>query len=175
MPQTLGKKELCKALGWNRPKLDRVLKRDENFPIISRGDQSGGWCFDLEAVQKYLAGDTKPPHQEDGVSVPPAQPGRRSAYHQGEASAKQRKDSAEADFREIKVAELAGDLVPKAQVEQVLSTLIVHLANELDGLPEQIVKACGIPFEATEGIRKKIDLFRANIVADSETFLKAES
>jgi hypothetical protein len=55
MSQTVGKKELCAHLGWSRSRLDRVLERDPNFPVVSRGDQQGGWSFGTGAVDLYLA------------------------------------------------------------------------------------------------------------------------
>jgi hypothetical protein len=51
----LGKKELCEALGWSRPRLDRRIATDKNFPVLQRGNQSGGWQFDLTDVVKHLA------------------------------------------------------------------------------------------------------------------------
>src|SRR5581483_1798077 len=116
---------------------DRRLKEDKFFPVVSRGDQSGGWQFDKHAVVRYLNGDAPAPKAKgidlaqlrDAVKKPAsrtkgidpaaeetavqvvdalkgassnerkpngrAQP-RASAYHSGEASARQRKDEADA-------------------------------------------------------------------------------
>jgi hypothetical protein len=50
----LSKAELSAALGWSRQKLDRVLERDSDFPVRTRGTQRGGWQFDLPAVIAHL-------------------------------------------------------------------------------------------------------------------------
>jgi phage terminase Nu1 subunit (DNA packaging protein) len=50
----IGKAELAKALRWSRPKLDRRLDEDANFPVIKRGQRGGGWEFELAAVLAYL-------------------------------------------------------------------------------------------------------------------------
>lgn len=175
MAATIGKKELCEALGWSRPKLDRRLKSDGNFPVAGRGDQSGGWQFDLQRVRDYLGGVTRPKAKRQPKAVaraaapepeplPIPRPVRRSADHAGEATAKQRKDEADAQLKEMKVAAAAGSLVPREEVEQVLQLICAGLGNDLDALPEEIVKACGLPTEALEVIRKKIDAARENMV-----------
>jgi len=51
---SIPKIELCAALGWSRPKLDRVLARHPDFPVRTRGTQRGGWQFDLPEVIAYL-------------------------------------------------------------------------------------------------------------------------
>jgi hypothetical protein len=50
----IGKKQLCEELGWSRSRLDRRLNEDETFPVLSRGNQAGGWSFDLVTVKAYL-------------------------------------------------------------------------------------------------------------------------
>lgn len=193
MTATIGKKELCQALGWSRPKLDRRLQSDPDFPVVSRGDQSGGWKFNLKAVEKHLGGVTRPetsagkaakkktakprtPAQTEprATSAPAAAPKtapRRSAYHSGEATAKQRKDDADATLREMKVAEMAGDLVPAGQVAQVFSLICTSLASDLDALPEEIVRTCHLPLEASEVIRSRIDAIRTAMVIHGEQIL----
>jgi phage terminase Nu1 subunit (DNA packaging protein) len=52
---SVGKKQLCDALGWSRARLDSRISADENFPVLQRGNQGGGWLFDIAAVLRYLA------------------------------------------------------------------------------------------------------------------------
>jgi hypothetical protein len=52
--EIVDKKQLCERLGWSRPKLDRRLRADENFPVLRRSNRSGPWQFDLDAVVAHL-------------------------------------------------------------------------------------------------------------------------
>ncbi len=187
----IGKKELAAALGWSRPKLDRRLLSDPNFPVLNRGDQSGGWKFDLAGVQTYLDGRGTPAQAvpapssaasaidlaqlRDAVAPPTPQPAatvvaspgvatppRKSAHHVGEASAKQRKDEAEAKLKELKLGELLGEYMLRVEAEQVAAEVFVAFAGELDAAPEDILKARGMDLsgEGVEKVRKVLDGIR---------------
>ena len=192
MAATIGKKELAAALNWSRPKLDRELLRNRNFPVVSRGDQSGGWQFDLEAVRAYLNGapapapDTKkkaaaktPPaidkaQLRDAVAPPlpaPSPSPRRSAQHAGEASARQRKDEADAGLRELKLEVERGKYVLREEVRQVLISIFAGLGNDLDALPEEITKRCDLPESLAETIRALIDEARRTMAKRAESLL----
>lgn len=191
MGQTIvGKKALCEAIGWTRPKLDRRLLSDRSFPVRHRGDNTGGWEFCVEDVQAYLAGAPIPaappaidPAQLRDAVAPPAPqpaaavaahpggaalprytpaPGRRSAHHEGEASARQRKDDAQAALLEIKLAVERGEYIPRAEVEAVAGEVFMLLAGELDALPEDVLKVIGVPAsdEMVERLRKRLDEMR---------------
>ncbi|MBN3848360.1 hypothetical protein G3N58_16200 [Paraburkholderia sp. Ac-20342] len=58
---SIDKKQLCEALGWSRPRLDRRLAEDADFPVLRRGNRGGGWRFDLGAVIAHLVA-TPAPH-----------------------------------------------------------------------------------------------------------------
>lgn len=185
----VGKKEIAEHLRWSRPRLDRELERNPHFPVVSRGDQSGGWKFDKAAIDRYLTGApakaAKPPaidkaQLRDVVAQPlpqveahtpkpaPSSAPRRSAHHAGEASAKQRKDDADASLKEDKLRELRGELVERGDLRQKLSMLMVGIAHDLDALPEKIVKECGLPEDAAPGIRTMIDQIRVEMVKRAE-------
>jgi hypothetical protein len=188
----IGKKELALALGWARTTLDRRLASDAKFPVESRGDQAGGWAFDLAKVRRYLNGEApapvasvkpakKPPvidraQLRDAVALPPpsaartvSQP-RRSAHHQGEATARQRKDAADAALRENKLKIENGDLVEKSQLRQDLADVFAALGNDLDALPEQIANLLGLPDEMPR-IRELLDKARTRMVANAAPLL----
>lgn len=186
----VGKKELCVALGWSRPKLDRRLLSDPAFPVLNRGDQSGGWQFDLVAVNAYLGGAPTAPtpappaidqaQLRDALAPPAPQlaatvvassggvansrtaPTRRSAHHEGEATARQRKDDAQAALLEIKLAVERGEVIPRTEVEAVTTELFTVVAGELDALPEDILKALELPpnDEMAERLRMRLDELR---------------
>lgn len=69
----VGKKELAKILGWSRPKLDRRLRRDANFPIVERGNQREHWSFDVVAVRAHVGELSSPEaNARPTSSLPPA-------------------------------------------------------------------------------------------------------
>lgn len=174
---TIGKAALAALLRWGRPRLDRRLEADAQFPVVKRGDQSGGWEFDPAAVKAYLDGAPSPERSppaidqaqlRDAVARPassPEQP-RRSAYHQGEATAKQRYDSARADREEIKALLEAGDLVDKTRTATVVTTMLARLGKGFDGLPEAIRSRLDLPDENRAVIREMCDELRINAVGD---------
>jgi hypothetical protein len=190
---TVDKTGLASALGWSRPRLDRRLKEDRAFPVLSSGDQAGGWRFDLEAVRRHLgvlddapAPVVDPAQLRDAVKPPPAPdpkaavvqaepfprpPARRSAEHRGEASARQRKDEADAALKENKLRLENGELVVRAEMAQKLAEIFTALAHDLDALPEKIVKQCGLPEDAAPGLRDLIDLIRTEMVRRCEPLL----
>src|ERR1043166_829128 len=216
--EIVDKKALAEHLGGARPRLDRRLKSDRHFPVISRGDQSGGWKFDRKAVDEYLEGapdedaepappakaidpaqlrDAMAPPKPNGKrqAIPPSKkitpageaaalqvvealkkapaekPARRSAYHTGEASARQRKDEADAALKEDKLRELRGELLQKSEVRQALTTLMLTIGHDLDALPEKIVRACELPEDAAPGIRTLIDEIRTGMVKNAARLL----
>lgn len=184
----VGKVELAAALGWSRPRLDRRLLSDRDFPVISRGDQSGGWRFDLSAVQKHLGiaepknanGKTRaidPAQLRDAVAPPlpraEAHTPRRSADHRGEATARQRKDEADAGLKEDKLREQRGELVQKTELRHALATVMARLGHDLDALPEKIIRALELPDDAAPGIRAMIDQVRTEMVRGAEPLLTA--
>jgi phage terminase Nu1 subunit (DNA packaging protein) len=181
----VGKAALAEILGWSRPKLDRRLKGDAAFPVLQRGDQSGGWRFDPSAVKAYLSGGPVKPvaaakaspsavevdqaQLRDVVARPPASVAptvhkpRRSAYHSGEATARQRKDNAEAALKENKLRIENGELVEKTDVRQRSADIFASLANDLDGLPDLIARKIGQP-DLVPQIQELVDKMRADMV-----------
>lgn len=196
--QIVGKKELAAALAWGRMRLDRRLASDANFPVVSRGDQSGGWKFDLDDVLRHLGVDAAQQHadapsenpsarptakrpaspaidraQLAAVIAPPlpaAQP-RKSAHHAGEATARQRMDDARARKLEREEAVAAGELLVASEVRQRLATIMISLAHDLDGLPEQLIKDLELKDDAAPGIRARMDAIRTEMVKRAEPML----
>lgn len=185
--QTVGKSGLAAAIGWTRPTLDRRLKSDPNFPVKKRGNQAGGWEFDPVAVRAYLGGEPaapaidqaqlrdaiKPPELPPPSVAPTVRQPRRSQHHQGEATARQRKDAADAALRENKLKVENGELVDRGQLRQDLSQVIASLGEDMDALPEEIAKAFNRPDDAPQ-IREVIDKVRTRMVARASKFLTDE-
>lgn len=187
---TVGKKELAAVLGWSRPTLDKRLKTDPRFPVVSRGDQSGGWAFRVADVQSYLAGRAIPAAPIDRAQLrdavrptaapapPPGEPfarrGRRSAHHEGEATARQRKDAADASLKEDRLARERGELVPRDLMRQVSGMIVANLAANFDSLAGEIVKRQNLPVEMEPAIQAQLDEMRRSWVAQALASLEDE-
>lgn len=180
----LSKAELCKALGWSKPKLDRRLASDKNFPVRKRGNQSGGWEFDLPIVMRYLqiSADAAPKPGRPPAKVVqtdsrpavqlPAAPA--AVQHAGEATARQRREFAQARILEDKLARERGELMDTESVRSTISTMLGRFGKALDNLPDQIIKRLGLDDARLNDIRQVIDDMRQAMVADLKALLAAE-
>ena len=184
----IGKAALCEALGWTRPKLDRRLDGDENFPIAQRGTRAGGWAFDLGAVRAYLEGGMRKAKPKgtpsattlssDGGNpypgakfsvVPPA--GVPPLEHTGEQTARQRRDAVQAEILEDKLRRDRGDLVQAEVMRQVITKMLVHLGKGVDRLADQVVEKLGLPEESADSIRELTDDLRTTMVDELKVLL----
>jgi phage terminase Nu1 subunit (DNA packaging protein) len=189
--EPVGKAALASILGWSRPTLDRRLKSDAGFPVVSRGDQSGGWKFDLAAVKAHLGIEPAKPAKKvskaapaidvaqlrDAVAQPPASvpspaaaSARRSAHHQGEATAKQRKDAADAALRENKLRVENAELIVAAEQRTLLAQLIASIGNDLDAIPDEAAKVLNCEDKAPV-LRDLIDKVRIRMVQNAQPLL----
>lgn len=195
--ETVGKKALAAHLGWARTTLDRRLKVDPNFPARSRGDQSGGWGFVIPEVDKYLgeqtiaAAPTPTKVSKAAPSIDKAQlrdavapalpkvealaPARRSAHHRGEATARQRKDEADASLREDKLRQNRGELVDLSELRQVLFDVVSRLNQRLEALPDKMQEVTQAPDEALPGFRAFADDLRRDLHKDLQPLLRPKS
>lgn len=156
----IGKRELCKVLGWTRPRLDRRIEGDGNFPILKRGTQRGGWKFDIDAVFAYLGSKEKSPKS-----------GSSGAAHFGETTARQRKDHADAELKIDKLQKSRSELVEVEDVRQVITTMLARLGSALDGLPDTLIRRLGLPEEHSVIMREVIDTLRRGMVDDCRSLL----
>ncbi|HZR34358.1 MAG TPA: hypothetical protein VFA75_03205 [Nevskia sp.] len=182
----LNKAELCAVLGWGRPRLDRVLERDSNFPVRTRGNSPEGWTFSLPLVTQYLAaggGKAKPGRRPKtkadeeaelaaaAPTAPTAPTAAAPAVHQGEATAKQRRDQASAQLLEDKLRRDRGELLERDDVRQVAAQTMAVFSRGLDILPEQIVKILGIEEKESERVREICNELRGKLVAELQPLL----
>lgn len=172
----IGKAELAKALGWSRPRLDRRLETDRHFPVANRSP----WQFDLAAVKAYLDPPAVPSigqiidrAQLADLVKPPA-PAPPSARHRGEATARQRKDEADAQLKELKLQQQKDQLVSRAEVTAAVATMLTVLGKSLDGLPDAICRMLGLPDAANPVIREQVDDMRRAAVGDMLNSLTIE-
>jgi hypothetical protein len=95
---------------------------------------------------------------------------RKSAHHQGEATARQRKDAADAALRENKLKVENGELVDRGEQRQKLAMVIASFGNDLDALPDAIAQLLSLPDEVPR-IRDLIDKVRIQMVANASGLL----
>lgn len=188
---TVGKAALAQILGWTRPKLDRRLQSDAAFPVVERGDQSGGWKFDPAKVKSHLGiGPAKAPKRSkaspppavdqaqlrDAVALPApsvaptVKQSRRSAHHEGEATARQRKDAADAAQKEDNLAKSRKELVVRGEQRQLLAMVFASMGNDLDAVPDEIAKLLNCP-DQVPAIRDLIDKIRIRLVRNADPIL----
>jgi len=170
----LNKADLCAELGWSRPRLDRVLERDSNFPVRTRGDSADGWTFNLAMVTRYLAAGGgklktgRPPKtkaEELAVAKQPDPP-KAPAQHQGEATAKQRRDEVSAELMMDKLRRDRGELLDREDVRQTVAGAFAVFSRNLDTLPDQVVKVLGLDEDKTERVRELVGEVRKKLVDD---------
>lgn len=196
---SVGKIELAQLLGWSRPRLDKRLETDAAFPVLRRKRGPGGYQFDPQAVATYLGvtlpsaaeiarknGEFPPDERRLGsIAIPPtagaavSTPVLRNseelaggARHAGEATARQRRDQAQAAMLEDKLKRQRSELMDRAEVDMVVGTAFSHLAKGLDGLADMVVKKLGLPEETADSIRALTDDLRVKLVNDLRTLFE---
>jgi hypothetical protein len=183
----VGKKDCAAVLGWHRQVLDRRLERDKLFP--RHVDENGRVLFDLAKVHAHLEGSGAPKAPKAPVidqaqlrdAVKPPQPREpreavktaapRGARHSGEATARQRKDEAEAEWKELRVKTEKGKVLPAERVYQAAAVLVASLGTDLDTIPGELIKRAGLPQELEPVIRVIIDDIRRAMVKRAEPLL----
>lgn len=173
--EVFGKAELCARLGWSRPRLDRRLESDANFPVMKRGNRQGGWEFDIDAIVAYLDGAVL---EQKAAAVPapvavvaPAAEGAPGAAHRGEGTASQRLKNAQAAREEDKLRLARGELLEAEEMRLVVGTMLAHLGKGIDGLPDMIVRRLSLPDDAAPVLREMVDDLRRVMVADLKPLL----
>lgn len=170
--QVVGKKELCAQLGWTRPKLDRRLDSDPNFPVRRRGSATGGWEFDIAAVDAYLTGGvlsrTEEPPPAAAVNIE-AQPLARE--HAAEATARQRRDTVQAQLLEDRLRRQRGELVEAEPLKLKLATAVTKLSSGLNSLPDVLARRLQLPEAAAAVVRQEIEDARRAFFAELRDLL----
>jgi hypothetical protein len=165
----IGKLELCKILGWSRPRLDRVLDRDQNFPVHSRGTRKGGWLFNPAEVQRYLGSEKTQSVATPNTTYPIVTP--EHTEHLGERTARQRRDLAQAAIMEAKVLQAQGSLVKADDLRETLGFMLHNLAKAMDALPDRLLKKLNVSADKMRLIRDEIDGMRRAMVNDLRALL----
>jgi phage terminase Nu1 subunit (DNA packaging protein) len=176
-PRALSKTGLCALLSWSRPTLDQRLLTDPAFPVLKAGSKGGGWKFDGPAVVAYLAsapsgaGDRDVGRSADDAPAD-ASGGRPRVEHTGEQTARQRRDTVQAEILEDKLRRDRGELVQVEEMRQVLNTMLAHLGKALERLPDQIVERLSLTEAIADDIRSMTDELRRSMADELRTLLE---
>lgn len=158
--RVLDKKHLCEALEWSRMKLDRRLETDADFPIKVKGGPGEPWQFDLDAVLEYLQ-----PEGDGFLPVDEEEPAAQSKVgHSGEATARQRRDAAQAMLLEDKIRRSRGDLVEAGPLKLALAETVQRMSTGLNSMADTLVRRLNLPESALPVIRSELDGIRRQLV-----------
>lgn len=167
----VGKAELALLLGWSRPKLDRRLEGDPNFPVLTRGTKAGGWEFDPVAVKQYVDGESPAPAAE---IAPAPKPRRGKSAAASDDTRPQsplaRRTLAQAELAELQLALKRGDYVERDRVLTVMATAFTRLGKALEMLPGQLAREFNWPPEQVRLVRARLDEFRRAFARDAREF-----
>jgi hypothetical protein len=103
------------------------------------------------------------------TSVPPA--GMEPVVHTGEQTARQRRETVQAEILEDKLRRDRGELVQVEAMRQVLNTMLAHLGKGLDRLSDIVVERLGLPEESAPDIRQITDDLRRTMAEELRSLL----
>jgi hypothetical protein len=180
------KQELCALLSWSRPRLDRTIERDANFPVYARGTGRGApWKFDPDAVLQYLgvtplaarqpAGDARGRRAGDSDAAPRSSAPATPIGHRGEATARQKRELLQAMILVDKIKLSRGELYEGSAINQILGEEMASLGAFLNSLPENIIRVFGLPGSLQEPMAALIADERRKFVANVRRRLDAMS
>lgn len=115
----------------------------KGMPVLQQGSRGVPYVIDLLAVARWRfqgVGGSDAAVEVDPERLPPAD---RKAWYEGETK---RRDLA------IK----AGELVPAADVEQVIATAFAALAQDMLSIPDNLERRHGVPPELAEKVEEGI-------------------
>jgi phage terminase Nu1 subunit (DNA packaging protein) len=171
-PLLVNKQELAqRVLKCSLPTLSALITRYPDFPAERRGAKGASWLFDAPKVVAFLdrvrAEEARAMQERNALFEQFSLPidGAASGEMKGLTPA-QRASLARARLDEQKLAREAKFLVPVSSVRQAGMTAFRQLGAGLSSLSNQIAKEFGLPPEAEQKIRERIDDFRRQFVGE---------
>lgn len=150
----------------SEPTIKKLIDDNPDFPIITRGDRGVPWEIDLAAAALFIR-DLRRKDEEAararsaelrqfgfdllGPDAATAQPDRP------ELTAADQKAMIEAEIAAIKLGQLRGEFVRRAEVELALSELGVAFKQRFTTLPDRVAKRITLPREAQTALQKIVD------------------
>lgn len=145
--------DLAEALGISQPMVGRLLKRGMPEDV----DGARSWRAQHLNIAQRKRSSPPPPARPAGVAQLPAT-GNLVSSDESHDQARTRREIAEADIAELKIAELRGDLIRREDMERTVGTLAA-------GLREAVlqIKARLAPLLAAES-----DIMKVSAMLDAE-------
>lgn len=112
-------------------------------PVVARGERGAPWIFDLLQVAEWRINGQKGSSDVDPDTLPPSE---RKAWYEGES----RK-------RELQIKDR--ELIPAAEVEQVIATAFAAISQDIRAIPDNLERRYGLDSATAEKV--ELGLFDA--------------
>lgn len=99
----------------------------------------------------------------------------RTSEHYGEATARSRRDAAQASLLEDKLRKDRGQLIQIEDLRNALSTVLLHLGKGLDSLPDAIVSRCNLAPAHALSIRELVNNLRTATVNELRQLINPDA
>jgi phage terminase Nu1 subunit (DNA packaging protein) len=119
------------------PTIDAWIRK--GAPVLQRGSRGVSWVLDLRAMAEWAYAGKSEHADADPDALAPAE---RKAWYEGETKK-----------RELQVRDR--ELIPAAEVEQVVATAFAAIAQDIRAIPDNLERRLGIDSavaEAVEGV-----------------------
>lgn len=128
------KAEVAEFFDVSIPSVEGWLRR--GCPVVQRGSRTIPWVFDLLEVAKWRITGQRTDADIDPDTLPPSE---RKAWYEGESKK-----------RELQVRDR--ELIPAAEVEQVIATAFAAIAQDLRAIPDNLERRHGIDPAVAEAV-----------------------
>lgn len=175
-PVIVNKAELAKRLGVSLPTIAALIDRYTDFPIVQKGTNGTPWRFDLAAVIAYVQAKRESEQASRAARdeqlaqlVLPIElaPAEKPAG----LSIKDQLDAARLRETLRKEAIANGDLVPAAEMQDAVTTLLATLNRGLHQFLGQLAREQSWPDPVLAAARARLAELQETLVTDLPTLL----
>lgn len=144
---TMNKVELANHLDVTLKTLNNWIAKATDFPMISDGQQGTSYVFDPDAVTAWV--ETKKRREREDKAK--------------EMTPNMRKVLAQAELIEIEIAEKRNEVVPIAEVEDLLADMMLTLAHSFETVMPRLKHEIGLDHSACIAVGAWLDGFRLDL------------
>ncbi len=134
------KAELAEFFNVSIPTIDAWIRK--GMPLVERGSKTSPWVFDLLAVTLWKFA----PQGDESAPVDPEKlpPGERKAWFDSE-------------MRRRELQKTDRELIPAAEVGQVIATAFAAIAQSVRSLPDNLERRLALTPEVVDEISRAMD------------------
>lgn len=151
--------EMAGILGVSLPTMRALLKRYEDFPVLSRGAKGIAWQFDPEAVVAFMRDQQEAERAaqaaRDELLAQVVLPGLDPPEGAGTVSAQDRLRTAQAMRAEDALAKERGFLVAKHEMRAALIGIWPELTRSILAIPGQMARQHNLPPAVERDMRNR--------------------